>query len=111
MQRSAESIRHGSGRRKSVDPHTRRTHDAGMSEGWRRELRVAFSRRAQPPWFRIAKWTALLALAFLFWRDRWFWWLLGALFGAALVLHLLYRHKTRRWSQPWGGWNDLDAGR
>jgi hypothetical protein len=41
----------------------------------KREMRVAFSRKAQPIWFRVVKW------------------------------------KTKGWTQPWGGWNDLDAGR
>ena len=32
-----------------------------------------------------------------------------ALFGVAVGLHLLWRSKTKVWTQPWRGWNDVDA--
>ena len=28
---------------------------------------------------------------------------------AGLATHLLYRHKTRGWTRPWGGWKDVEA--
>jgi hypothetical protein len=77
----------------------------------RREVRVAFSRRAQPVWFRVVKWTVLL-VTFALWHDRpTYWWTVLVLFVPSVGLHLLYRHRTHRWTRAWGGWNDLPAGR
>ncbi len=81
---------------------------------FKRELRVAFSRHAQPVWFRITKWIVFLGGARWLYRrteqnPRVFWrWVLGALL-AGLLLHSVYRYKTRGWTQPWGGWHDLAA--
>jgi hypothetical protein len=77
----------------------------------KREVRVALSKKAQPIWFRVAKWTVILVLGLLFWRSPYFWWGLLAAFVIALALHAFWRWKTKGWTQPWGGWNDLDAGR
>ncbi|MCU0783038.1 MAG: hypothetical protein MUF81_03130 [Verrucomicrobia bacterium] len=76
-----------------------------------RELRVAFSRRAQPVWFRVVKWTCILVGAALIHDRRWFWWTLASLAAAGISLHLFYRWKTKSWTRAWGGWNDLEAGR
>jgi hypothetical protein len=82
-----------------------------MRETIRRELRVAFSRRAQPAWFRVVKWTIIILLMIAFWRKPVFWWgMLAALF-IALSIHILYRWKTVGWTRPWGGWDDLEAGK
>lgn len=76
------------------------------------ELRVAFSRHAQPVWFRITKWIIFLGAARWLYRNKEhhpgrFWrWLTGAPL-AGLLLHSVYRYKTRGWTQPWGGWNDV----
>jgi uncharacterized membrane protein YedE/YeeE len=44
----------------------------------------------------------------VYFRDaRYFWWWVLALFAAAMGLHLLWRAKTKRWTQPWRGWNDV----
>jgi len=80
-----------------------------MNPTLRRELRVAFSRRAQPLWFRITKWLIILTLVYFFWNRAWFWWLMAALTVAAISLHLYYRHRTAKWTRPWGGWNDLET--
>ena len=77
----------------------------------RRECRVAFSPRAQPLWFRLAKWTALLVLIAVFGRRPFFWRCLLVALAAGLAVHLFYRWKTRGWTRPWGGWDDLEAGR
>jgi hypothetical protein len=77
----------------------------------RRELRVAFSRHAQPAWFRIIKWACILASVAMFYDRRWFWLTLASLAVAGTILHLFYRWKTRTWTRAWGGWNDLAAGR
>jgi hypothetical protein len=77
----------------------------------RREFRVAFSPRAQPVWFRVLKWTSIL-VGIVWFHDRsWFWSCLAVLTLAAMLLHLLYRWKTKVWTRPWGGWNDLTAAR
>ena len=77
----------------------------------RRELRVAFSKRAQPVWFRTIKWTCILIGVALFHGRSWFWWTLAGLATAGCFVHLLYRWKTKVWTRPWGGWKDLEAGR
>jgi hypothetical protein len=62
-------------------------------------------------WFRLVKWMAIVAIGVVFWRSVYFWLgLLGALV-LGLLLHLFWRWKTKGWTQPWGGWNDLDTGR
>jgi hypothetical protein len=82
-----------------------------LSLALRREMRVAFSRRAQPVWFRIVKWSGILVAAAWLHDQRWFWWTLAGLAVAGAVLHLFYRWQTRSWTRAWGGWNDLEAGR
>ena len=77
----------------------------------KREVRVALSRRAQPVWFRVLKWVIALAAGFLLWPTPYFWpSLIGAL-ALSLTLHLVWRWKTKAWTEPWGGWNDVEAGR
>jgi hypothetical protein len=82
-----------------------------FSTSLRRECRVAFSRCAQPVWFRVTKWTVFLTLAVIFWRQPRFWQCVLAVAGLGLGLHMFYRWKTRAWTRPWGGWKDLAAGR
>lgn len=72
----------------------------------RRELRVAFSRRAQPAWFRVVKWCVTIVLTALFWRKPAFWWCIAGLLTSIVPVHVLYHWKTRNWTRPWGGWND-----
>ncbi|MGE0406332.1 MAG: hypothetical protein AB7O65_08535 [Candidatus Korobacteraceae bacterium] len=75
----------------------------------KRELRVAFSRRAQPMWFRILKYGIAICLVAFFWESPSFWlWVLGAL-AVSIGIHLIWRWKTRNWTQPWGGWNDVET--
>ena len=77
----------------------------------RREARVACSLRAQPLWFRIVKWIAIISFVTKFHDRSWFWTVMASCVSAALAIHFLYRWKTRAWTRPWGGWNDLEAGR
>jgi len=77
----------------------------------RRECQVAFSRRAQPVWFRIIKWVAILTGVVVFHERAAFWWCLASLAAAGTLLHFFYRWKTKTWTRAWGGWNDLEAGR
>ena len=82
-----------------------------MNIAIRREFRVAFSRRAQPVWFRIVKWACILTGAAMFYDRSGYWWTLGSLAAAVTFTHFLYRSKTKTWTRAWGGWNDLAAGR
>ena len=77
----------------------------------RLELRVCFSRHAQPPWFRIVKWTVGLAFIARYHGAAWFWPLAAAWGVGTLALHFLYRWRTHAWTRPWGGWHDLAATR
>jgi hypothetical protein len=77
----------------------------------RREIRVVLSRNRSPLTLRVAK----LVLFALVTRDlygtRWFRaWVFG-LPPAGLATHLLYRHMTRGWTKPWGGFRDVEAAR
>ncbi len=82
-----------------------------FTQAVRREVRVAFSLKAQPLWFRILKWIVGIAFVIAFHKHVWFWPVITAVSVAALALHCLYRWKTRVWTQAWGGWHDLEAGR
>ena len=82
-----------------------------LAQALRREVRVAFSRRAQPVWFRIIKWTCILVGFVMFHDRRGFWWTLASLTAIVTAVHVLYRHKTGTWTRAWGGWTDLEAGR
>lgn len=77
----------------------------------KREVRIATSRKAQPVWFRLLKWVIIVALVARYWQSPTFWmWMVAAL-AVALVLHLVWRTRTKGWTQPWGGWNDVEAGK
>jgi hypothetical protein len=80
-----------------------------LSEAIQKELRVISSGNRSPLTLRIAKGALFLAIARRLYGTRWFRvWVLG-LPLAGLATHLLYRHKTRGWTRPWGGWNDFEA--
>jgi hypothetical protein len=74
-----------------------------------REVRVAFSKRAQPVWFRIVKWIVAIAVSVTLWRTTYFWWWLGGAFTLGLTLHFTWRWKTGGWTKAWGGWDDVDT--
>ena len=74
-----------------------------------REFRVAFSRRAQPAWFRILKWGVLVAVSTLLRRRPYFWaWILAAI-GLSLTVHFTWRWKTKGWTRSWGGWDGVKS--
>lgn len=79
----------------------------------KRELRVAFSKKAQPVWFRVVKWIALLTSFRFLWRNKrehfWFW--LGGMFLVGVTMHGVWRWQTDGWTRPWGGWSDVEAAR
>ncbi|MFO7168393.1 MAG: hypothetical protein DIU80_010250 [Chloroflexota bacterium] len=72
-----------------------------------RELRVMFSPRAQPWWFRLLKWSVIVVTTARYRGRWWFRYLAGAVLLGGLTLHLFYRHKTQGWRRPWGGWSDV----
>jgi len=48
-----------------------------------------------------------IAISAILWRTPYFiWWIFGAL-GLSLTLHFFWRWKTKGWTQPWAGWDDL----
>jgi hypothetical protein len=77
----------------------------------RRELRVAFSRKAQPVWFRVVKWLLFIGISVLLWSTPYFWWWILGMLGLSLSVHLIWRWKTKGWTRPWRGWKDVEAAR
>jgi hypothetical protein len=75
----------------------------------KREVRVAFSRRAQPLWFRVAKWVIAIGVGAMLWRTPYFWRVVVGALCLGLAVHLIWRWKTKAWTQPWGGWNDIET--
>lgn len=76
----------------------------------KREWRIAASKKAQPVWFRIAKWAVFLGVLFTLRGTAYFWLCLFGTLLLGVILHLVYRHQTQNWTRPWGGWNDLESG-
>lgn len=76
-------------------------------ETLKREVRVAFSPRAQPWWFRLLKWSIVIVTTARYRRRWWFRYLVGAALLGGITLHLFYRHKTQSWQRAWGGWSDV----
>ena len=76
-----------------------------------REARVALSRKAQPVWFRVVKWIVMLVVGYKLWGTPSFWPVALGSFAFALTLHFIWRWKTKGWTQPWGGWDDIEAAR
>ena len=72
----------------------------------RRELRVAFSRHAQPVWLRIIKRMLVIPGIVLIHDRSWSWWTMAALAVAGTLVHFLYRRKTKVWTRAWGGWTE-----
>jgi len=75
-----------------------------FTETIKREIEVAFSKNAQPVWFRILKYIVLGGLLYFFWGSKLLWIILLILFVFALALHFWYRYKTRGWTQSYGLW-------
>jgi hypothetical protein len=80
-----------------------------LPEAIRREIRVACSRRVQSSRVRILKWTMFVIVTAVFYQSRTYWLIVLAVLVACLLVHMLYRIKTKAWSQPWGGWNDVQT--
>jgi hypothetical protein len=43
--------------------------------------------------------------------SPYFWWWIGGALALSLTLHFIWRWKTKGWTQPWMGWDDVDAGK
>lgn len=71
----------------------------------KREIEVAFSKHAQPVWFRILKYILLGCLVYFFWGSKWLWIILLIIFVLGLSLHFWYRYKTKAWTQSYGMWD------
>ena len=67
-------------------------------------MEVAFSKRSQPTWFRIAKYVLLVFVIYFFWGTKLLWIILLALFALAMILHFWYRYKTDGWKKSYGMW-------
>jgi|SRR6478735_5011168 len=66
-----------------------------MNKKIRRELEVAFSKHAQPAWFRILKYIILGTFLFIYWGSKWLCPVISLLFALGLTIHFWYRYKTR----------------
>ncbi len=71
----------------------------------KREIEVAFSKNAQPIWFRIFKWTLFIGGMYLLWNTEYALWYFLAFLTAGVTVHLLWRYKSRSWTQSWYGWD------
>jgi hypothetical protein len=70
-----------------------------------REIEVAFSKHAQPVWFRVTKWIVFLGGLYLLRETSHIYWYFGAFITAGIAVHLLWRYKTDGWTRSWYGWN------
>ena len=80
-----------------------------MKNAIRRESRVAFSRKAQPVWFRVVKWLLFIGISALLWSTPYFWWWILGMLALSLTVHFVWRWKTKGWTRPWRGWKDIEA--
>jgi len=70
----------------------------------KREFEVAFSKDAQPVWFRIVKYILLGALVYFLWGKNLLWIILVSLFVFGAALHFWFRHKTSGWTKSYRMW-------
>lgn len=80
-----------------------------MNKLLKRELEVAFSKHAQPVWFRVLKYVILASPFYFLWGNKWLWIILGGIVVLGLILHFWYRHKTHGWRQSYGMWKHEDS--
>jgi hypothetical protein len=75
-----------------------------MNKTIRREIEVAFSKHAQPVWFRIIKYLLLATIIYFLWGSDLLWITLVVLISFSVFLHLWYRRKTKGWTRSYGMW-------
>ena len=78
---------------------------SNLSKTIKREFEVAFSKHAQPVWFRVVKYLGLGCYIYFFWNNDLFWPILIVAFIFSLGLHFWYRDKTAGWTKSYGGWD------
>jgi uncharacterized membrane protein len=76
-----------------------------FSRALHREFEVAFSKHAQPVWFRVVKYIVIGVFVYFFWNRAWFWPVVLVFLGLSLALHFWYRYKTAGWRKSYGGWD------
>jgi hypothetical protein len=69
-----------------------------------REIEVAFSKKSQPVWFRIAKYILLACIFYFFWGSKLLWVIIPVTLILSLCLHFWYRYKTNGWRNSYGMW-------
>ncbi|MEJ0101576.1 MAG: hypothetical protein WDO19_03000 [Bacteroidota bacterium] len=69
-----------------------------------REIEVAFSKQAQPLWFRVVKWIVTAGIIYFFWNSKWLWVILIILFVLSLSIHFWFRYKTNGWTKSYSKW-------
>jgi hypothetical protein len=50
-----------------------------------------------------------VGVSVILWRKPYFWFSIVGGLGLGLTVHFIWRWKTRGWTQPWSGWEDLEA--
>jgi len=70
----------------------------------KRELEVAFSKDAQPVWFRIVKYILLGTMVYFLWGTQLLWNILFSVFVIGTALHFWFRYKTHGWTKSYGKW-------
>jgi hypothetical protein len=76
-----------------------------FKKAFKREVEVAFSKHAQPVWFRILKYILLACMVYFLWGSILLWILLSIMFIGGLSLHFWYRHQTQGWTRSYGLWD------
>ncbi len=76
----------------------------GFRSAVKREFEVAFSKDAQPLWFRIFKYVVLAGILYVFWESDLLWIIFISISTFALCLHFWYRYKTHAWTKSYGLW-------
>lgn len=75
-----------------------------MNRTLQREIEVAFSRHSQPVWFRIVKWIGIIFGTYFFHGHPLFIPAVSLLLALSVAIHLLWRYKTKGWTQSWIAW-------
>lgn len=76
-----------------------------LSKTIKRELEVAFSKHAQPVWFRVLKYLLLAGLFYFCWGRTILGVILLVLIVLSLFIHFWYRYKTNGWTRSYGLWD------
>ena len=75
-----------------------------------REFEVAFSKGAQPVWFRIVKYILLGGMFYFLWGTKLLWLIFFSLITIGTALHFWFRYKTQGWTKSYGLWKHETEG-